>query len=133
MYGAIAQLGERLNGIQEVTGSIPVSSTIRQSGDIHRRPSNPLPSEESGFFCAVQCPAIYGIIHDFLGVPLGVRHGTFLHGTPQTLEQPYMPKKTAPLTDIKIKATKPQTINIKKWLSMLPRWESKALLQQIQQ
>ncbi len=26
--GAIAQLGERLNGIQEVTGSIPVSSTI---------------------------------------------------------------------------------------------------------
>ena len=25
--GAIAQLGERLNGIQEVTGSIPVSST----------------------------------------------------------------------------------------------------------
>ncbi len=26
-YGAIAQLGERLNGIQEVTGSIPVSST----------------------------------------------------------------------------------------------------------
>jgi hypothetical protein len=27
MQGAIAQLGERLNGIQEVTGSIPVSST----------------------------------------------------------------------------------------------------------
>ena len=26
-HGAIAQLGERLNGIQEVTGSIPVSST----------------------------------------------------------------------------------------------------------
>ena len=26
-FGAIAQLGERLNGIQEVTGSIPVSST----------------------------------------------------------------------------------------------------------
>ena len=25
--GAVAQLGERLNGIQEVTGSIPVSST----------------------------------------------------------------------------------------------------------
>lgn len=26
--GAIAQLGERLHGMQEVTGSIPVSSTI---------------------------------------------------------------------------------------------------------
>ena len=26
--GAIAQLGERLNGIQEVSGSIPLSSTI---------------------------------------------------------------------------------------------------------
>ena len=26
-YGAIAQLGERLNGIQEVSGSIPLSST----------------------------------------------------------------------------------------------------------
>ncbi|SVC09107.1 uncharacterized protein METZ01_LOCUS261961 [marine metagenome] len=25
--GAVAQLGERLNGIQEVAGSIPVSST----------------------------------------------------------------------------------------------------------
>ena len=28
-YGAIAQLGERLNGIQEVGGSIPPGSTIR--------------------------------------------------------------------------------------------------------
>ena len=27
--GAIAQLGERLNGIQEVSGSIPLSSTIK--------------------------------------------------------------------------------------------------------
>ena len=27
MGGAIAQLGERLNGIQEVSGSIPLSST----------------------------------------------------------------------------------------------------------
>ena len=27
MYGAVAQLGERLNGIQEVRGSIPLSST----------------------------------------------------------------------------------------------------------
>ena len=28
MSGAIAQLGERLNGIQEVSGSIPLGSTI---------------------------------------------------------------------------------------------------------
>jgi hypothetical protein len=27
-WGAIAQLGERLNGIQEVRGSIPLGSTI---------------------------------------------------------------------------------------------------------
>ena len=27
MYGGIAQLGERLNGIQEVSGSIPLIST----------------------------------------------------------------------------------------------------------
>ena len=27
-FGAIAQLGERLNGIQEVSGSIPLSSTL---------------------------------------------------------------------------------------------------------
>ncbi len=28
-YGGIAQLGERLNGIQEVSGSIPLISTTR--------------------------------------------------------------------------------------------------------
>ena len=30
--GAVAQLGARLNGIQEVTGSIPVSSTFVYKG-----------------------------------------------------------------------------------------------------
>jgi hypothetical protein len=30
--GAVAQLGERLNGIQEVRGSIPRSSTINHKG-----------------------------------------------------------------------------------------------------
>ena len=29
--GAVAQLGERLNGIQEVRGSIPLSSTIENN------------------------------------------------------------------------------------------------------
>ena len=29
--GAVAQLGERLNGIQEVVGSIPIGSTIKSS------------------------------------------------------------------------------------------------------
>ena len=31
MYGAVAQLGERLNGIQEADGSIPFSSTIKNN------------------------------------------------------------------------------------------------------
>ena len=31
VFGDIAQLGERLNGIQEVSGSIPLSSTIFRS------------------------------------------------------------------------------------------------------
>ena len=30
-YGGIAQLGERLNGIQEVSGSIPLISTTKAS------------------------------------------------------------------------------------------------------
>ena len=30
-YGGIAQLGERLNGIQEVSGSIPLISTMRDT------------------------------------------------------------------------------------------------------
>jgi hypothetical protein len=29
MFGAIAQLGERFNGIEEVVGSIPSGSTIQ--------------------------------------------------------------------------------------------------------
>ena len=31
MFGGIAQLGERLNGIQEVSGSIPLISTTKSS------------------------------------------------------------------------------------------------------
>ncbi len=31
--GAIAQLGERLNGIQEVVGSIPIGSTMNRQHD----------------------------------------------------------------------------------------------------
>ena len=34
--GGIAQLGERLNGIQEVTGSIPVISTKSLDDESHR-------------------------------------------------------------------------------------------------
>jgi hypothetical protein len=30
--GAVAQLGERLNGIQEVVGSIPIGSTKKSMG-----------------------------------------------------------------------------------------------------
>ena len=32
LYGGIAQLGERLNGIQEVRGSTPLISTSTESG-----------------------------------------------------------------------------------------------------
>jgi hypothetical protein len=39
MHGAVAQLGERLNGIQEADGSIPFSSTIEIKG--LRLPRNP--------------------------------------------------------------------------------------------
>ena len=34
--GAVAQLGERLNGIQEVDGSIPFGSTIYQTKNLER-------------------------------------------------------------------------------------------------
>ena len=34
MIGVIAQLGERLNGIQEVGGSIPLNSTINLNTSI---------------------------------------------------------------------------------------------------
>jgi hypothetical protein len=37
--GAIAQLGERLNGIQEVVGSIPIGSTNRSSDEIRELPT----------------------------------------------------------------------------------------------
>ncbi|CCB63764.1 protein of unknown function [Hyphomicrobium sp. MC1] len=37
-FGAIAQLGERLHGMQEVTGSIPVSST--NFSRVHGRHAN---------------------------------------------------------------------------------------------
>ena len=35
-YGGIAQLGERLNGIQEVSGSIPLISTNQTTKPRHR-------------------------------------------------------------------------------------------------
>ena len=39
--GAVAQLGERLNGIQEVVGSIPIGSTIK-SNHLHAIKFSPL-------------------------------------------------------------------------------------------
>ena len=50
--GAIAQLGERLNGIQEVTGSIPVSSTKSQANGPPSRSTNPRSAQDCGFFVA---------------------------------------------------------------------------------
>ena len=34
LFGVVAQLGERLNGIQEVRGSIPLSSTRLEKGHL---------------------------------------------------------------------------------------------------
>ena len=52
-YGAIAQLGERLHGMQEVSGSIPLGSTnFRPTGgyDFHQHSTRELvePSARSG-------------------------------------------------------------------------------------
>jgi hypothetical protein len=38
-HGAVAQLGERLNGIQEVRGSNPLSSTTGNQGGTAESPS----------------------------------------------------------------------------------------------
>jgi hypothetical protein len=38
MRGGIAQLGERLNGIQEVSGSIPLISTTESCEMLRKRP-----------------------------------------------------------------------------------------------
>jgi hypothetical protein len=42
--GPVAQLGARLNGIQEVTGSIPVRSTIISTMPSHAGPNWPAPT-----------------------------------------------------------------------------------------
>ena len=49
IYGGIAQLGERLNGIQEVSGSIPLISTIRWCAEYSFLLDLPL----GRFFCYV--------------------------------------------------------------------------------
>ena len=46
VFGGIAQLGERLNGIQEVSGSIPLISTKERAKD-----RNPLKHSGLRFFC----------------------------------------------------------------------------------
>ena len=35
-FGGIAQLGERLHGMQEVSGSIPLTSTTRRSQEVQK-------------------------------------------------------------------------------------------------
>ena len=49
VLGAIAQLGERLNGIQEVSGSIPLGSTTA-----------PAQGSSHGIFAAVRCLPLTG-------------------------------------------------------------------------
>ena len=54
LCGGIAQLGERLNGIQEVSGSIPLISTTKRKTPIRvsffLRVDKPLPCVQSFFF-----------------------------------------------------------------------------------
>ncbi len=52
LHGVVAQLGEHLSGRQEVTGSIPVNSTIflsgsERSGNIDPRTHSSLPGENA--------------------------------------------------------------------------------------
>ena len=42
LCGAIAQLGERFHGMEEVVGSIPTSSTNTSSQDVPRNPKSVL-------------------------------------------------------------------------------------------
>jgi hypothetical protein len=46
--GPVAQLGARLNGIQEVTGSNPVRSTIPLFGSYPRTSSTTIPTPAAG-------------------------------------------------------------------------------------
>jgi hypothetical protein len=48
--GAIAQLVERLHGMQEVNGSIPFSSTIPLFAVVRSRPKKPSHHQMLGFF-----------------------------------------------------------------------------------
>ena len=57
--GAIAQLGERYNGIVEVSGSIPLSSTIYSSNNIQESPESPL----NAGFLFVAIPKMSSDVH----------------------------------------------------------------------
>ena len=66
--GAVAQLGERLNGIQEVDGSIPFGSTrLRPKLRFELRPGKPLPSNN-----AVSDGACHGVAEGEAG-PIRIR------------------------------------------------------------
>ena len=56
-FGAVAQLGERRNGIAEVDGSIPFSSTIGLGGSAPKAPRIKTPESEriqAFLFCGRQ-------------------------------------------------------------------------------
>ena len=75
-YGGIAQLGERLNGIQEVSGSIPLISTNPNSGTIEYRPC--------GGIAQLGAPANGGN-------PPRCRETTIQSKSPETLEIQWFP------------------------------------------
>ena len=47
LFGGIAQLGERLHGMQEVSGSIPLTSTNLRSAVVQESPET---RRNAGFF-----------------------------------------------------------------------------------
>ena len=66
--GAIAQLGERLNGIQEVVGSIPIGSTrslpfpcLKRSSRARDPSPNPLPQGEGALNLVSPLPLREGV------------------------------------------------------------------------
>ena len=59
-HGALAQLGERLHGMQEVSGSIPLGSTIRDFQWALARDAELADEVSSAGFFRVMAPAAAG-------------------------------------------------------------------------
>ena len=83
--GPVAQLGARVNGIHEVTGSIPVWSTISKSLILTAEISNPLRrSNRCAYVAAEVRPLCSGLLNRYFRHIQRARehlHATFVHKT----------------------------------------------------